>query len=170
MTLDIDLVAAPEPQEFMELLRARLPQLFAQAPPDVQLTQIDGAVYGVFHANERPHVIAADTRDGSRAIFAALACLDTQQLPPDACITLLSPYRSPAVRWLCQRDCTHWQRILVISINGEKGLLIDTAFTARKSVAPEAEAPATLRRRPHPATDELSAALTDEEEAFFQHL
>lgn len=184
MTLDINLVSTPELQDFQQLLAGKLPQLFPDMPADRKLTQIDGAVYILLEDGTSTHIVAADPRDGSRAVFAALACMDHYKLSPDTQMTLLSPYQSSAVRWLCQNTDAHWQRILVVSIDGEKGLLIDTAFTSRKSMEPEPASPGTLTRtaeKMHPAHEGetepdnisrsgVSAPLTEEEEAFFQHL
>lgn len=185
MTLDINLVSAPELHDFQQLLTDKLPQLFSEIPAGWKLTQTDGAVYILLEEETNTHIIAADPRDGSRAIFAALACVNHHKLPDNTRITLLSPYQSPSVHWLCQHTGVRWQRILVVSIDGEKGILIDTAFTARKSMGPESAPPATLTRTA-PASDSLpraaaakpgnatstgvSAPLTKEEEAFFQHL
>lgn len=186
MTLDISLVSTPELHDFQQLLAAKLPQLFPDIPADRQLTQIDGAVYILLEDGTGAHIIAADPRDGSRAVFAALACVDHYKLSPDTRMTLLSPYRSPAVRWLCQQAGALWQRILIVSSDGEKGLLIDTAFTTRKSMEPEPTPPGTLTRPaegappPHAGETEaepaniarpgVSTPLSEEEEAFFQHL
>ena len=180
MSLHIRAVPPPASGRLRQLLLESLPQLLgheAQALPSTGQLPVDTLV--AIDAYQRLWVVSFTSQDPGRALLDGLAALQhIRDLLPwlrqarlvgdevAECSLLILTTELPAgAAELALRAGIEWRRLRFLEVNGELGLLIEPTEAASPQSQPRPQ-PGTLR----PMTDREGAALSPEEEAFFQHL
>ncbi len=179
MTLHIRAVPPPAQGRVRQLLLESLPQLLGEGvhalpstgilPADTLAVLDAGQQLWVISFNvDKPELAALDGLAAAQAVQNLLPWLSQAGFVPpsvNSCKLLILSHVVPVgATEFCQRCGGDWRQLRFLEVNGDLGLLADPLSPA---AAPAGGRPQTAELKP---LDRGGAALSPEEEAFFQHL
>jgi len=172
MTLQIHAVSEIDSSDLRSLVVDNLGALLGTGARLVEnMPQMNGCCLATSDTHDGPVLLSFDAVDPQRALITGLTWMDQlsgemvplflQEFHPPTGLVVLAPAAPPGLTLFSGSCPVNWQRIQVLSVNGEFGMLIERAVEETTSVEPTPQ-------ESHPTI--IESVLSTEEKQHFSQL